>query len=186
MMRPTVTANIERGAFAVVLCASPVIAMSQDFKAMLVAKRADVEIVLTQTFAASPDRVFRALTNPGDITQWMQTGPFKLVECDIDLRVGGALRFRYQRSGGPTIEVRGIYESVDAPHAIRYAESYDFSPLTLTVSVRLVESNGGTMFTQTIRYRTEQERDADFPNIASSSPNAYARLQTFLTESAAR
>jgi uncharacterized protein YndB with AHSA1/START domain len=146
---------------------------------MQIEKQTDIEIVLTKTIAAPREQVFRALTDPSQVKQWLQAGPFAMVGCEIDLRVGGAMRYTYRRPNGKTIEVRGRFDRVDPPGELRYAESYDFSPLTLVVTTTLKAANGSTVFTQTLRYKTQADRDADFPNIESTRP-AYANLDRFL------
>jgi len=147
---------------------------------MRVVKQSDLEIILTKTISAPRDRVFRALTEPAAVMQWMKVGHLQLVDCEIEPRVGGSLRYQYQRPSGKQIEVRGVFEKVDAPRELRYLESYDFSPLTIVVTTTLEDAGRSTELKQTLRYRTKDERDADFPNIESSSPTAYANLDRYL------
>ena len=104
----------------------------------------------------------------------------RLVDCEIDLRVGGSLSFAYETTSGRKIGVKGVFERVDVPRGFTYLESYDFSPLTQQVTIDLSGTRSSTQFKQTLRYRTQQERDTDFDNIASSSPAAYANLEQYL------
>src|SRR5262245_24729491 len=51
---------------------------------MRVIKHSDQEIVITRTFAAAPDAVFAALTDPNQIPEWMGTREMQLATCEAD------------------------------------------------------------------------------------------------------
>ena len=147
---------------------------------MQVTKPSDTEIVLTQTFAAPPEAVFAALTQPEHLRAWMKPSHMKLAECEVDLRVGGKLRYVFERPNGRRIEVRGVFEAVDPPRRIVYSESYDFSPLKVHVTTQLETAEGKTDFKQMLRYASKMERDEDFPGVESSSKEVYAKLADYL------
>jgi uncharacterized protein YndB with AHSA1/START domain len=107
-----------------------------------------------------------------------------LVTCEVDPRVGGRLRYVFERPSGRRVEVRGTFEAVEPPHRYVYRETYDFSPLEVLVTTTLEESGGKTTFTQTLLYRSRQERDQDFPGVAASSKEAYAQLALYLARAA--
>ena len=81
-----------------------------------------------------------------------------------------------------TIVQRFAYRALEIPSRIQYEESYDFSPLTISVTATFAESDGRTQFVETLVYRTTQERDEDFPGIAESVPAAYAKLDRYLRD----
>lgn len=148
--------------------------------AMQATKPSDTEIQLTQTFAASRETVFAALTKVEHLGAWMRSTAMVLVNCEVNLRVGGRLRYVFERPNGRKIEVRGTFETVDPPHRFVYTETYDFSPLKVLVTTSLEEAGEKTIFKQTLRYSSKQERDEDFPGVATSSNQAYARLDRYL------
>lgn len=149
---------------------------------MKATKPSDTTIVLTRTFAAPRETVFAALTRPEHLRQWMHTTERALVACEVDLCVGGALRYVYQRSNGGKLEVRGVYQTVDPPRGFVYEESYDFSPLRLLASTVLEEKGGKTVLRQTLGYGSRQGRDEDFDGVASSAAEAFDRLEGYLAE----
>jgi uncharacterized protein YndB with AHSA1/START domain len=149
-------------------------------------KPSAVETVLTRTFAASREMVFHALTQPAHLMRWMKATGMTLVACDVDGRAGGSFRYVFERPNGRRLEVRGAYHAFDAPAGYAYTESYDFSPLTIQVSTTLAEANGKTVFTQTLRYASKQERDDDFDGVATSATEAHAGLDRYLTSLPAR
>ena len=145
-----------------------------------VVKQGEIATIVTTTFKAPADAVFRAFTSCEAIKQWMKPERMTLTECSIDARVGGSLVLAFLAGKERRLEVRDSYRTLDAPRLIQYEESYDFSPLTMSVTARLDESNGETRFEETLLYRSTQERDQDFPGIAESLPGAYARLDRYL------
>ena len=153
---------------------------------MQATKPSDTEILLTQSFSASRDAVFAALTEPERIRAWMKPSAMALVDVEVDLRVGGRLRYVFARPNGRRLEVRGDLQSVQPPQGFVYAESYDFSPLQVHVTTALEEAGGKTRFTQRMRYATQQERDADFPGVAESSKEVYPSLERYLARGETR
>ncbi len=92
---------------------------------MQVTTASDRDIVLTRTFAAPRQKVFDALTKPDQVLRWFQPKQMSLVTYESDLRVGGTFRYVFQRPSGTRIEMRGVYEEVDAPHRWAHTETYD-------------------------------------------------------------
>ena len=137
------------------------------------------EIVITRQFAAPRQKVFDALTQAKHLVRWMQPSNMSLVECEVDLRVGGSFRYVFARPGGRRLEVRGAYRKVDAPHGFAYTESYDFSPLQIQVTMEL---EGETLFRQTLVYATKEERDADLDGVTSSAAEVYGNLERYLSQ----
>jgi glutathione S-transferase len=77
---------------------------------------------LERTFAAAPEEVFDAWTNPEVLQRWWAAQPsWTSPGCDVDLRVGGryALRMRDDRTGEVHV-VGGEYREVVRPHRLVY------------------------------------------------------------------
>ncbi|MGH8252218.1 MAG: SRPBCC family protein [Steroidobacteraceae bacterium] len=159
--------------------ASQQTALVQWGSGMRALKPSEKVIVLERRLAARPPEVFAALTEPPSLRQWMGTAEMALISCDVDLRAGGSFRYTFRR-GARTMEVRGAYESVEAPHRFVYAESYDFSPLRLTVATELTDAADGTTLRQTLIYKSKGDRDGDFDGVAASSAEAFTRLDRYL------
>jgi uncharacterized protein YndB with AHSA1/START domain len=145
-------------------------------------RRSDHEIVLMRSFAAPREVVFDAMTRPEHLLQWMHASGMELAVCEVDPRVGGTFRYVFQRANGRRLEVRGMYESFDRPDRYVYRESYDFSPLQILVTVALEDTGGTTLFRQTLRYASLQERDDDFEGVVTSATEAYANLDRYLSQ----
>jgi len=59
---------------------------------------------------AAPEVVWDALTDPGELAEWFGA------EAEIDLRAGGAVRFRWPDG----TERRGVVIDVDPPHRLTF------------------------------------------------------------------
>ena len=73
-----------------------------------------VEIV--RDIKAPPERVFRALTDGGELVRWW-TGKMGLAKVESDLRPGGRYRWEFSDSG-TTAVVHGEYRLVDPPRKL--------------------------------------------------------------------
>jgi uncharacterized protein YndB with AHSA1/START domain len=70
--------------------------------------------------AAPPERVFRALTDPQQLTEWWgQKGMFTFSHWTIDLRVGGQWRGDAEMRGSK-FWIRGEYLEIEAPRLLVY------------------------------------------------------------------
>ncbi len=77
---------------------------------------------LERTFAASPEEVFDAWTNPTVLERWWAAQPtWTSPGCEVDLRVGGRYVLRMQDDvSGRVYAVGGEYREVDRPHRLVY------------------------------------------------------------------
>lgn len=62
-----------------------------------VERRSDRELVVTRTFDAPPQMVFKAWSEPDLFRQWWvpKGAPVSLVSCDMDVRTGGKYRLEF-------------------------------------------------------------------------------------------
>lgn len=148
--------------------------------AMQATKPSDRETVIQWTFQAPRQRVFEAMTQPGQIMRWLQAKQMTLVECEADLKTGGTWRQVFQRANGKKIELRGVYREVSPPQRLVNTETYDFSPLKLLVTTELAEDGGKTQLTLTLLYSTREERDSDYDGVVESVREIYPRLERHL------
>jgi uncharacterized protein YndB with AHSA1/START domain len=88
----------------------------------------DREIAMTRVFDAPRALVFEAWTKPELLKRWLY-GPeeYPLVVCEIDLRVGGALRFvwrsRDEKDAG--MGMSGVYREIAPPDRLVFTEVWD-------------------------------------------------------------
>jgi uncharacterized protein YndB with AHSA1/START domain len=126
-----------------------------------VAARGDREIVMTREFDAPRHLVFQALTTPALLKRWLGVfGDWSMVACTVDLRVGGAYRYRW-RGPGVDMGMGGTYREIVPDERIVATESFDQSwyPGDALVTQQLTEHDGRTTLTTTIVYASRAARD---------------------------
>lgn len=150
---------------------------------LTVATPSDTAIVLERAFDAPRRLVFDALTTPELLVRWFGARGWRLVVCEVDLRVGGAWRFVSHGPDGAVMGQRGVYREVVAPERLVYTEVFDnqsYAGESLITQI-LVERNGQTTLTSTVRYASREARDIvlRYP-MARGVAQAYERLDEVL------
>jgi uncharacterized protein YndB with AHSA1/START domain len=143
----------------------------------------DREIVLTRTFDAPAVRVFAAFTRPDLLVRWFGADGWRLVLCEVDLRVGGAWRFVSDGPGGARMVHGGRYLEIAEPSRLRYTEVYDDQsyPGETVIGHEFRADGRRTTVTTTITYATPEGRDIvlRYP-MAHGVGESYARLDDLL------
>lgn len=124
----------------------------------------DREIAMTRVFNAPRRLVFDALTKPELIKRWLSgLDGWTMAVCEFDLRVGGAYRYVWRRDDdGTEMGMGGIIREIVVPERLVSTEKFDeawYSGEALGTFV-LVEQDGKTTLTQTMRYESRETRDA--------------------------
>jgi uncharacterized protein YndB with AHSA1/START domain len=102
--------------------------------------------------AAPPDRVFKAITDPRQLTEWWgQKGMYHSTDWQADVRPGGQWRCEgVSDTDGSPYHVSGEYVEVDPPRVVSYTWLASFAgPLKTLVRWELSAASGGT----TVRLR---------------------------------
>ncbi|WJK42592.1 SRPBCC family protein [Solwaraspora sp. WMMA2056] len=122
---------------------------------------APTDIVMTRTFNAPRHLVFDALTRPELLRRWFGAQGWTVVECEVDLRVGGRWRFVSIGPGDMKMGQGGVYQEITRPERLSYTEAYDdqWAPGESLVTAVLTEHAGRTTLTNTLRYPSQEVRD---------------------------
>jgi uncharacterized protein YndB with AHSA1/START domain len=144
----------------------------------------DREVVLTRTFAAPRELVFKALTQPELLKHWYGPTGWTMVVCDIDLRVGGKWRFVSQRPDGKQIGQFGIYQEIIEPERIVNSEAWeDWDAGETLVTTALTEQSGQTLFQSTILFPSKEVRDTVVRSgLEDGAAETYDKLAVLLAE----
>jgi uncharacterized protein YndB with AHSA1/START domain len=143
------------------------------------------EIVLRRAFAAPRRLVFEALTRPDLLVRWHGAQGWNLVECEVDLRPGGAWRFVSAGPGGETMGMSGTYLEIDRPGRLVHTEAFDGADDDdhAVVTTVLDERDGRTTMTATARYPSQRRRDAILATpMEQGAGESYARLAAVLDD----
>ncbi len=109
-----------------------------------VVDRATSTLIFTRSFAAPPEAIFAAWTEPEQVSAWWDPTGARLQDCRIDLRVGGAFAFVHRESAHAP-PFAGVYRVVNPPTELV------FDALGALGTVKLVAQPGGTHMTVSIR-----------------------------------
>jgi uncharacterized protein YndB with AHSA1/START domain len=83
---------------------------------------------------ATPERVFRALTEPSELEKWFVS------KAEVDLRPGGILRFTWREHQ----VAEGAFLNVDPPHRLSFRWQMDENLGETTVTIELTPEGEGT------------------------------------------
>ena len=76
------------------------------------------EITLTRVFDAPRARVFAAWTNAKQVAQWWGPKGFTNPVCEIDARVGGAIRIHMRSPDGSIFPMKGEFREIVPPERL--------------------------------------------------------------------
>ena len=112
----------------------------------------DTHIVITRHFAASPEKVYRAHTDPKLIQQWL-LGPdgWTMPVCLSDARPGGNFRYEWKNTKGNSFHITGEYQELEPYHRIVHAERMFLPAPTPDNHVETIFTPHGTGTLMTIR-----------------------------------
>jgi len=72
-------------------------------------------VVITRVFDAPRELVFKAWTDPVHLAQWWGPRGFTNPVCEVDLRIGGALRIVMRAPDGAEHSMVGVFREIDPP-----------------------------------------------------------------------
>jgi uncharacterized protein YndB with AHSA1/START domain len=81
---------------------------------------AEREITITRVFDAPRALVFRAWTDPVHVAQWWGPKGFTNPVCEIDARVGGALRIHMRAPDGSIYPMKGEFREIVPPARLAF------------------------------------------------------------------
>ena len=113
---------------------------------------ADTVLRITRRFAASPEAVFRAWTEPAALQSWWGPEGFTVPTCEVDARPGGSWRTQMHSPDGNDHWVGGTYREVSPPERLVFTwtwEQGEMEGIETVVTVELRPVGDGTELTLT-------------------------------------
>jgi uncharacterized protein YndB with AHSA1/START domain len=121
------------------------------------------ELIINRVFAASPEKLFQAWSDPKLIAQWWGAKTYTTPVVKIDFQVGGQLLYCMRSADGQDTWGKGTYKEIVRPSRIVVTDSFADPqgntvpasyyglevemPLELLVTLTFEEQSGGTKFT---------------------------------------
>ena len=137
---------------------------------------------VSQTIRATPDRLFRAWTNPSELQHWwrMEEKGWTFAHASLDVRVGGRYELAMTSPEGTTYVAVGSYKEVQPPSRLVFTwdwedEEHRMGETLVTVDFKPV-GRGSTDVVIT------HERFPD-PKRAESHENGWGQLLRLLNSS---
>jgi uncharacterized protein YndB with AHSA1/START domain len=158
--------------------------------APVVTTPSDREIVLSRTFAAPREEVFKALTDPATIPQWWGIAGSTTTVETMNVCQDGRWRFLVHQPNGETVEFSGQYFLIDPPELAVYSFEVGlrqggtpFDQLEID-AVHLIERDGRTLLTSISLFPSKDARDRALnAGIIDGAVNTYERLAHVLQAS---
>jgi uncharacterized protein YndB with AHSA1/START domain len=113
----------------------------------------ETDVVVCRSFSHPPAKVWRAITEPALIRQWLSPD---LTTCQMDARPGGSFHYSW-----PEFFFSGPVQEADPPHRLVLVEHFNGDTSQgPTVSTTLAPEGAGTRMTVVMRYRDSKARAA--------------------------
>ena len=135
--------------------------MSLDLTRLQTVLDGDTDILLRRDFAHPPAKVWRALTEPALIRQWMAVQDHPMTRCEFDPRPGGSFHFEWAGPDGNSFFFSGPVIAVDPPHHITHIEYFNGDTTSgARITTDLAPQGSGTRMTMVMRYDSAEARAA--------------------------
>jgi uncharacterized protein YndB with AHSA1/START domain len=123
------------------------------------------ELVLTRLVEAPREKLYRAWTDPGLLTQWFAPKPWTTPRAELDVRPGGSNLVVMADPEGNEFPNRGVYLEVVPNERLVVTDAYTraWEPSEkpfMTLILTFEEEGGKTRYTARVRHWTEADREA--------------------------
>lgn len=138
-----------------------------------VTQEGDTDIVFHRDFTHPPARVWRALTEPALLRQWMASGDL-MTRCEMDPRPGGAFHYEWAE-----FSFFGEILAAEPPHRLVHVEHFSGdADYRVEITTRLLAHESGTRMTMVMRYASAEARAAAIAmGFIDGMDEVYARLE---------
>jgi len=145
-------------------------------------------IVLRRLFDAPRKLVWEATTKPEHVARWYGFRASEIVECRIDLRVGGEWRTVLRMPDGSEHGFGGVYREVVPPKRLVQTFRYDGFPDAEAVETAVYEEQGGkTLLTITVLHQSVEFRDGHVASgMEVGATESHDRLEELLASLVAK
>ena len=151
---------------------------------LTLATEGDLHVVVKRRFAASPEMVFRAHTEPALIQQWL-LGPdgWTMPVCITDPRPGGHFRYEWKNDKGAGFRITGEFIEVTPFSRIVHVERMHLPDPTPDnhIVTTFAKEGSGTLMTMRMTLPDEKTRTAMLgTGMEHGMEASYTRLETLL------
>ena len=140
------------------------------------------EIVITRSFDAPRELVFKAFTDVDAVGQWWGQGSSETTVDRLEARPGGRWRIVEREPGGSEYAFHGVFHDLVAPERIVYTFEFEGMPGHVLLETVVLEEQGGrTLMTDTSVFQSVADRDGMLQSgMETGAAESYARLDDYL------
>ncbi|HMR48974.1 MAG TPA: SRPBCC domain-containing protein [Arachnia sp.] len=146
--------------------------------ATTVERPSDREVVVTRSFNAARDLVFRAWSDPELFRRWWvpKSMEMTLYACEMDVRTGGSYRLNF----GEGLDFFGTYLEVTPPSRLVWTNAEGGENASIT-TVTLTETDGKTLVVVSELYPSKEALRAE-GGAEDALDETFAQLEELLVE----
>jgi len=155
---------------------------------LTIAAEGDTHVIVTRRFAARPEAVYRAHTEPKLIQQWL-LGPdgWTMPVCINEARPGGKIRYEWSNGKGGDFSVTGQYVELTPFRRLVHIERMHMPSATTPdnrVVTEFAPDGTGTLMTMRMTLPDAKTRDGMLATgMARGMEASYVRLETIQSAS---
>jgi len=156
-------------------------------KRAVVSLPSDTEILITRSFDAPRELVFRTMSAPAVSPLWWGLATTTTIVEEMDVRPGGKYRYVDRSDDGSQMTFFGEYLQVDPPERLVQTSEFDLAPGDAVIdTMTLEERDGRTIMTVLEQCPSKEVRDAILASGMEEGMNeSYERLAALLAEQSA-
>jgi uncharacterized protein YndB with AHSA1/START domain len=140
------------------------------------------DIIITRSFDAPRDLVYRAFTDPDAVGRWWGQRSTETVVDELEARSGGRWRFVERDGDGNEYGFHGVYHETTAPE--RIVSTFEFEGMpghVLLETVTFEEQDGRTLMTDVSVFQSVADRDGMLQSgMEGGAAESYDRLDEYL------
>src|SRR6266536_1837406 len=142
-------------------------------------------IEVTREFDAPREFIYRALTEPKLLVQWLGPRRLTMTVDDLDLRHGGSWRFINREDNGTEYAFRGVFHGTPSLEGITRTFEFEGAPGHVSLeTATFEEQNGKTLLRMRSAFQTVEDRDGMIQSGMESGVNeSMDRLDELIAKS---
>ena len=148
----------------------------------ITAEPAVPQVITTRTFDAPRTLVYRALTEPDLLVQWLGPRKYTMTIERYDLRDGGTYRYIHADDAGNAYAFHGVFHGDPSPDGMVQTFEFEGAPGNVSMDTLTLEEHDGktTVRTNSV-YQSVEARDGMVQSgMAEGMNEGYDRLEELL------
>ncbi len=150
----------------------------------------DREVKVVRRFNAPRALVYQAYTEPKLMKRWLTGTPgWSMPVCEMDVRVGGAYRWRWRSDDGAEFGFSGVFRDVEPAARLAHTQVYDPGDVggdmgdESLITVAFSEKDGVTTVTTLMDFGSKEARDSAMATgMTDGMEMSYQSLDKLLAE----